>query len=295
MSYRVDLPVFSGPMDLLLHLVRQQEVDIHEVRIARILDQYLQHLNVLESLDLADIGDFVVMAGTLMEIKSRELLPREEVRVEEMLDPRDDLIQRLLEYKRFRDLSRRLDRMAARRAQMVAPLMAMPESLDEQEPEDFLDLGDVRIWTLTEAFARLLQATGQASTMHVGVETRTVQYYIEHILTKVKLQREIPFEQLFEVKDGRLGLIGVFIAMLEMMKQGFLRAHQEDCFGPITVVFKGDQSVTADQIMAETDEQQGQESEAGSDAEGGRNGAATEPTSVQPQGLQGESEGTTSE
>ena len=116
MSYRVELPVFSGPMDLLLHLVRQSEVDIHEVAIAPILDRYLENLKVLQQLDLQDIGDFVVMASTLMEIKSRELLPREEVSVEEDLDPRDDLIRRLLEYKRFRDISRRLDRLAARRA-----------------------------------------------------------------------------------------------------------------------------------------------------------------------------------
>ncbi|MCA8957295.1 MAG: segregation/condensation protein A, partial [Planctomycetes bacterium] len=85
MSYRVELPVFSGPMDLLLHLVKQQEVDIHDVRIATVLDQYLAHLDVLEALDLSDLGDFVVMASTLMEIKSRELLPNEAVEIEEEL------------------------------------------------------------------------------------------------------------------------------------------------------------------------------------------------------------------
>ena len=86
-SYRVELSVFSGPMDLLLHLVRQHEVDIHEVSIAPILDDYLQHLGVLQQLDLHDIGDFMVMASTLMEIKSRELLPNESVEIEEELDP----------------------------------------------------------------------------------------------------------------------------------------------------------------------------------------------------------------
>ena len=94
MSYRVELPVFSGPMDLLLHLVRQQEVDIHEISLARILEDYLKHLGILQQLDLQDIGDFVVMASTLMEIKSRELLPNEAVEIEKELDPRDDLIRR---------------------------------------------------------------------------------------------------------------------------------------------------------------------------------------------------------
>ncbi len=256
MSYRVELPVFSGPMDLLLHLVRQQEVDIHEISIAKILEHYLQHLNVLETLDLADIGEFVVMAGTLMEIKSRELLPREEVSVDEMLDPRDDLIRRLLEYKRYRDLSRRLDRMGQRRGRMAMPWIPLPETAADRESEDHLDLGDVKIWTLTEAFARLLEATGQAAkTMHVGVEVRTVGFYIDRILGKLRSrsEREVAFEELFERTDGRMGLIGVFIAMLEMMKQGFLRAHQDDCFGPITVVFRGADDVTAQQILARTE------------------------------------------
>ena len=100
-------------MDLLLHLVKQCEVDIHEVAIAPILDAYLKHLSVLQQLDLHDIGDFVVMASALMEIKSRELLPNESVEIEEELDPRDDLIRRLLEYKRYRDLARELDSRAA--------------------------------------------------------------------------------------------------------------------------------------------------------------------------------------
>ena len=127
MSYRVELPVFCGPLDLLLHLVKQQEVDIHEVRIAAILDQYLSYLEVLEALDLDDLGDFLVLASTLMEIKSREMLPREEVDVEDELDPRDDLIRRLLEYKRYRDVSRRLDRFAARRARMLDVHVPLPE------------------------------------------------------------------------------------------------------------------------------------------------------------------------
>ena len=119
MSYRVELPVFCGPMDLLLHLVKQQEVDIHEVSIARILKQYLGYLKILEELDLADLGDFLVMASTLMEIKSREMLPGEEIEIDRELDPRDDLIRRLLEYKRYRDISRRLSRYAKLRSRMV--------------------------------------------------------------------------------------------------------------------------------------------------------------------------------
>lgn len=249
MSYRVELPVFSGPMDLLLHLVKEQEVDVHEVSIARILDGYLQHLAVLQQLDLGDLGDFVVMASTLMEIKSRELLPREEVRVEEEFDPRDDLIARLLEYKRYRDLARRLDRLAQRRARMAETALPMPKELLEEREEDLLDLEEVDVWTLTKAFARLLAETGQSSTMHVGVDSRTVAFWTEQILAKVRGRSEVRFEELFAPGEGRYALIGTFTAMLEMMKQGFLRAWQEQCHDPILVAFTGPADLTAAEIM----------------------------------------------
>jgi segregation and condensation protein A len=250
-TYRVELPVFAGPMDLLLHLVKEQEVDIHEVSISKILDDYLRHLEVLTAIDLADLGDFIVMAGTLMEIKSRELLPREEVSVEEAFDPRDDLIRRLLEYKRYRDLARRLDRFAARRAQMVPPLVPLPAELHEEpEEQDMLDLGEVDVWTLTGAFARLLEQTGQDRRMHVTVETRNVRHYTERILAVVRQRREVPFEALFEPGDGRAGVIGVLCAMLEMMKQGFLQAWQERPFDPIVVVYTGPLELTPEQVLA---------------------------------------------
>ncbi|MCR9244496.1 MAG: segregation/condensation protein A [bacterium] len=250
MSYRVQLPVFSGPMDLLLHLVRQQEVDIHEVSLARILDDYLGHLKVLQQLDLSDIGDFVVMASTLMEIKSRELLPNETVEIEEELDPRDDLIRRLLEYKRYRDLSRQLEVRSDRRAQMTPLVLTKPAELQEPDDDDQLDLGDVGIWDLTSAFARLLEEIGQQGTMEIEVEKRDVGFYIDEMLGKFRKQRELPFSAIFNKSAGRYGLIGALQACLEMMKQGYLRAVQEQCFDEIQLAFTGDPAVSADQIMA---------------------------------------------
>ncbi len=251
MSYRVELPVFAGPLDLLLHLIKQQEVDIHEVSIAKILEGYLAHLDVLKTLDLADIGDFVVMASTLMEIKSRELLPGEEVSVEEELDPRDDLIRRLLEYKRYRDLSRRLDRMGQQRGRMVSPRLPLPEALRAREPEGpELDLGSVEIWSLTAAFAKLLEETGTDTTMHVDVERRDVRYYTGQVLDRLVGKGEVQFEHLFDRAEGRYGLIGVFSAVLELMKQGLLRAHQQQWDDPILVVFVGPQHLSVDQLLA---------------------------------------------
>ncbi len=255
MAYRVELPVFCGPLDLLLHLVKQQEVDIHEIRIAAILDQYLEYLAVLEALDLADLGEFLVLASTLMEIKSREMLPREEVELEEELDPRDDLIRRLLEYKRYRDISRRLERLALRRSRMLEvgmPLPAEVERVHEQqaEEEELLDLGDVEIWTLTAAFARLLEETGQRKEqLEVGIDRRNVHFYAERLLDRVRHGRETAFADLFDRREGRYGLIGAFIAMLEMMKQGVLKAH-ESGRGDIVVVYRGDPSLSAAEILS---------------------------------------------
>ena len=250
MSYRVQLPVFSGPMDLLLHLVRQQEVDVHEISIARILEDYLRHLDVLRELDLHDIGDFVVMASTLMEIKSRELLPNEAVEIEEELDPRDDLIRRLLEYKRYRDLARELEVRAERRGRQVPLAMAVPPHLQETEDEDTLDLGELQIWDLTAAFAKLLEEIGQQTTMAVGIEKRDVGFYTRRLLERFRQRREVEFTEVFDRSEGRYGLIGTLIALLEMMKQGYLRAHQEQCFGEIHLAYCGDAEVTAEQILA---------------------------------------------
>ncbi|MDP6931005.1 MAG: segregation/condensation protein A [Planctomycetota bacterium] len=248
MSYRVELPVFSGPLDLLLHLVKQQEVDIREVSIASILDAFLEHLDVLAALDLADIGDFVVMASTLMELKSRELLPREDLASEEELDPRDDLIRRLLEYKRYRDLSRRLEQMGRRRSRQLEPRLKMPAELKAAEDEKSLDLGDAGVWALTEAFARLLEETGGETTLHVNIDEHGVSHFTEKVLDIVKSKPEVLFEELFDPRDGRIGLISALIAVLELMKQGFLRAHQDALSDPIMVAYRGPADLTAEEV-----------------------------------------------
>lgn len=250
MSYRVELPVFSGPMDLLLHLVRQQEVDIHEIRIARILEDYLKHLQVLQQLDLQDIGDFIVMASTLMELKSRELLPNEAVEIEQELDPRDDLIRRLLEYKRYRDLARELDSRADHRARQAPLVLAQPQHLADQDDDDLLDLGEIGIWALTSAFAKLLDEIGQQGTMQIEREKRDVGFYTRRLLDQFKQHRERRFSEIFDKTEGRYGLIGTLIALLEMMKQGYLRAFQEKCFDEIQFAYRGSEEVDADQILA---------------------------------------------
>lgn len=251
-------------MDLLLHLVRQQEVDIHEISVARILADYLEHLRVLQQLDLSDIGDFVVMASSLMEIKSRELLPSETVELEAELDPRDDLIRRLLEYKRYRDLARQLDGRADRRSRQSPLVIPVPTHLQDSDDDDQLDLGELQIWDLTAAFAKLLEEIGQQGPMHIEVEKRDVGFYTRQMLEVFKQRPEVRFDEVFDKSQGRYGLIGTLIALLEMMKQGYLRAHQEQCFGDIFLAYRGAPDVTADMILAGivADEQRRRDQEA---------------------------------
>jgi len=237
-------------MDLLLHLVKQSEVDIHEVAIAPILDDFLKHLKVLAELDLHDIGDFVVMSSTLMEIKSRELLPNESVEIEEEFDPRDDLIRRLLEYKRYRDLARELDNRSGRRQRQSNLVMPQPPELKSNEDEDLLDLGELGVWDLTAAFAKLLEEVGQNASMEVEVEMRDVGYYTRTLLDTFKKERQVKFSDVFDKKEGRYGMIGTLIALLEMMKQGYLQAMQDNCFDEISLAYIGKEEVTADLILA---------------------------------------------
>lgn len=298
MSYRVQLPVFSGPMDLLLHLVRQQEVDIHEISIAPILHDFLKHLEVLRQLDLHDIGDFVVMASTLMEIKSRELLPSESVELEEELDPKDDLIRRLLEYKRYRDLARELDSRADRRSRQSPLVMSLPKEMQDADEEDQLDLGNLQVWDLTSAFAKLLEQIGQQATMEIEVDKRDVGFYTRRLLTQFKQKREVGFGEIFDKREGRYGLIGTLIALLEMMKQGYLRAHQEQCFGEITLAYKGGDDVTADLILAgisaEEEKQRQKEAEeamAKAAGEGNDIGLGVEVAALDAQSIEAEASG----
>jgi segregation and condensation protein A len=185
-----------------------------------------------------------------MEIKSRELLPNETVEIEQELDPRDDLIKRLLEYKRYRDLARELDGRADRRARQAPLVLSQPPHLVEQGDEDLLDLGEIGVWDLTAAFAKLLEEIGQQGPMQIEREKRDVGFYTRRLLEIFKTRREVRFSEVFDRTEGRYGLIGTLIALLEMMKQGYLRAHQEHCFDEIHLVYRGGDEVSADQILA---------------------------------------------
>lgn len=259
-EYRVDLPNFSGPMDLLLHLVKQQEVDLHEISIHRILEGYMAYLKALETLDLNNIGEFVVMASTLMEIKSRELIPREDVDLTEELDPRDELIQQLLEYQRYREITLRLEERGADREQLIPrgafgadtrEIKELAEEERDREIEESLDMEDLDVWFLLKAYHKLLEETQFGASLEVEADKKPLSVYLDELIERLtppadwrpaspETAFERPFHEVFDAREGRMGIIGTFMALLELVKQGRIHARQPQIHGEIRLSLRSD-------------------------------------------------------
>jgi len=235
--------VFQGPLDLLLHLVSEQEVDIHEIQISKLLDGYLAYLKALEEIDIEVAGDFLLMAATLMSIKSRSLLPREEVDLDEELDPRDELIQRLIEYRHFKDVSRQLGDKQDERARLY-PLGDKSALLGSPE-EETIDLGELTHWDLLAAFSRLMRETMANRALKIQRDDRPLRWYVERLVGWIKGRSEVTLRQvLIEAAEGeeisKATLIGSFCALLELIKLGVVGAVQESPGGEIRIVLRDD-------------------------------------------------------
>ena len=232
-DYRVALDIYNGPLDLLLFLIRRDEIDIYDIPIARITKQYLAYVDLLKQLDPEIVSEFLVLAATLMEIKSRTLLPRplEEEIEDEIGDPRLELVRQLLEYKKFKDAARSLEEAAAERALRHERRPTLPESNADETAIENLD-----IWDLFEAFNRLLTQIGKTGGVHqVGVDDTPVALHAEDILDSI--QRAGGTETFEEIFTGRTRaeMIGLFLALLELIRQRRIRAIQDRPFGPILI------------------------------------------------------------
>jgi segregation and condensation protein A len=229
-DYRVNLDIFAGPLDLLLYLVRKEEVDIYDIPLAKITDQYLQYIEMLKQLDIDLAGDFLVMAATLIEIKSAMLLPKaepEQMAQDESGDPRAQLIRQLLEYKRFKDAANLLDAAADRQQERFGrPTSLISRLAPEAEPE--VDMDRVSIWDLLEAFDTVCKATGtQAYTGHIRDDTPIDLYQIE-VLHRLQTEGPLTFERVFDGKPNRLVMVGLFLAMLELIRDKLIWAEQPE-------------------------------------------------------------------
>ena len=247
MTYKVDLDVYNGPMDLLLYLIRREEVDIRDISISRIADQYIAYLDALKSLDIELAGDFVVMAATLLELKSAAVLPRppapeegEEGELEE--DPRETLIRQLLEYRRFkeaaamlgecgRDMARRFPRQFDDRL-----LTALAEESGMEAPAELLK--GVEVWDLLSAFSRVVRALGYSQPREVVYDDTPVEEAARQLLARIEAEKSILFTQLFTGGHSRMYLVTLFLAILELVRQRKIGAEQETDFKDVRLFLR---------------------------------------------------------
>jgi len=232
-AFPVKLEHFEGPLDLLLHLIKKHEVDIHDIPIALITQQYLETVAFIHELNLDIAGDFIVMAATLIHIKSRTLLPRpapEQEDPEE--DPRDALIRRLIEHQKFKAAAEMLhEKETVRSAQWTrSDLVIAPIAGDKPEPEIEVDL-----FSLITAFRTVLHRAKQRPTVTMPGEQIPIELRIEQLLAGLSETEACGFTDLFDNLATRADMIVTFLALLEMIRLKLIRVFQAGSFGPIRV------------------------------------------------------------
>ena len=235
-EYRVNLETYNGPLDLLLYLIRREEVDIYDIPIARITEQYVSYVEVLKQVDPNLAGEFLVMAATLLEIKTRMLLPTpppEEGGPDEGLgDPRSELVRQLLEYKAFKDAAMDLREASEVHSQKFPRRPSDPD----QGEEDAIEIEDVQIWDLFDSFSKILESIGHRGRQHEVIYDDTpVELHEADILDRLAREGRMPFTRIFEGRSSLGELIGLFLAMLELIRQRKIHCVQETNFAEIVV------------------------------------------------------------
>jgi len=247
MTYKVDLDIYNGPMDLLLYLIRREEVDIRDIPIARIAGQYIAYLDALKSLDIELAGDFVVMAATLLELKSAAVLPRppapEEGQEDELEeDPRETLIRQLLEYRRFKEAAALLNdrgRDMARRFPRQFDDRLLAELAEESEMEAPAELlKGVEIWDLISAFDQVIRTLGYSQPREVVYDDTPVEEAARQLLARIEAERSVLFSQLFTGGHSRIYLVTMFLAVLELVRQRRIGAEQEVDFKDVRLFLR---------------------------------------------------------
>jgi len=246
--YRVELDIFTGPLDLLLFLVRRNELGIVELPISKITTQFLDFLAVIEFIDIDLAGDFVVMASTLAEIKSRLVLPRpEEETVEEVLtegeDPRSELIERLLEYKQFKEAANSLDERAAEWMERYPRLSDDRPRVGKDPASDLIK--EVELWDLVSALGRVIRHKEVDEETSIRYDDTPIHVYVDKIGKQVREENEVRFSSLFEGENLRSRIIGLFLAILELLRHHQFRAEQPDEYGDIWIRPPVEESETA--------------------------------------------------
>jgi segregation and condensation protein A len=248
MEYRVELPVYNGPLDLLLYLIKRDELDIYDIPIARITDSYMKYVSMLKELsaenglDINVAGDFLVVAATLMEIKSATLLPKpppepgkENSAAADLADPRYELVQKLLEYKRFKDTASMLERQQQQHEARFPRVPAKLEGEADEPPP--VDLDEVQIWDLLSAFSRLMQEVGRTPRFHeVTYDDTPIDLHAADIEDRLSREGRLRLSALVIGRKSRSEMIGVFLALLELIREKKILVEQSEPLGDVDIV-----------------------------------------------------------
>ena len=228
-ALEIILEAFEGPLDLLLYLIKRQNLDILDIRVAEITQQYIRYIEIMKALQLELAAEYLVMAAMLAEIKSRSLLPRPQSETGEEEDPRAELIRRLQEYERFKQAAEDLDELP-RVGREVYIAVAQDTDIQVERPHPEVDLREVLL-----ALADVLRRVELFGHHHVEKEKLSTREKMSYILEKIRDGQFTPFVSLFTLEEGRLGVVVTFLAVMELIKESLIEIVQSEPFGPIHV------------------------------------------------------------
>ena len=234
--FKIDTDQFKGPIDLLLYLVRRSEVDVSDISLARITKQYQEYIEILKEISIDAVGDFIDVASLLVEMKTRQVLPRNELEQDDGVnaDPRVDLVQRLLLYKQFKDAASLLEDKATSWQNRYARMSedAPPKRVDMSSQP----IHEVELWDLVSAFGRVLRDNRPPPRENIIYDETPITVYMRQIHAKLVEKRRITFSDLFEIGMHKSAMVGVFLAVLELTRHHNINTEQSDLHGEIWIV-----------------------------------------------------------
>ena len=236
-ALEVFLEAFEGPLDLLLYLIRRQNIDILEIDVSDITEQYMQYVDLMDTAQFELAAEYLLMASVLAEIKSRMLLPRSTEGDEDEDDPRAQLIRRLQEYERFKKAAEDIDALP-RMERETYPVSAQPPDLDRSRRDPDVDMREILV-----ALSEVLRRAEMYEHHHIQREALSTRERMSDVLDTLRGNQFVPFVSLFKVEEGRLGVCVTFLAIMELIKESLVEIVQADNFGPIHVKARADEEV----------------------------------------------------
>jgi segregation and condensation protein A len=233
-ALEVILEAFEGPLDLLLYLIRRQNLDILDIDVSEITEQYMQYVELMDAMQFELAAEYLVMAATLAEIKSRLLLPRTTVDDEEEEDPRATLVRRLQEYERFKKAAEDIEQLP-RMERDVWMAQAAPPDIQRDRPLPDLDMKELLI-----ALSEVLKRADMYESHHIQRESLSTRERMSDVLETLRSEKFVPFVALFRAEEGRLGVVVTFLAIMELIKESLVEIVQTEGFGPIHVKARTD-------------------------------------------------------